>query len=373
MAKLGKTALKLFVLCTCLSFGLMFMAGISKAETTATPVITINPPFIKDLGGTNISLTVTVADVVDMNSYQVAIKYNGTVLNLTSAYYPDNYVFAGKPGVIPVEPMNGSTIDGLNYVFYGAGLLFGSVDVGSTPAVLFALNFTMGGSGASSLQIGTENKPIQVGLFAWDTKDTLLIDSNVETIPFSAFDGAVVVVGSNVAPVASFTIIGPPPQDNTSQLVLDGHPVPGRLTIQSYKGMNMTFDASASADSDGYLTAYDWNFGDGTLLNTTEPIVSYTYNETGPYTITLVVWDNGVNDPEFNISLPPLASTPTVGYVNVGLILAYYNWVPLEYAVLILAIAGLVFYVAKMSFNSYKSFRKKRLQQKMLDLKAGAR
>ena len=52
----------------------------------------------------------------------------------------------------------------------------------------------------------------------------------------------------------------------------------------------MTFDASASLDSNGTIESYDWDFGDGSSgsgMNTT-----HTYGATGSYIITLTVTDN---------------------------------------------------------------------------------
>jgi PKD repeat protein len=57
-------------------------------------------------------------------------------------------------------------------------------------------------------------------------------------------------------------------------------------------GEQVTFDASASADPDGTVVEYRWDFGDGTTT-TTSPTVSYTYSSGGSYTATLTVVDDG--------------------------------------------------------------------------------
>ncbi len=162
-----------------------------KAYAEPDAVIALSPSAVDARVGDNISIAVTVINATDLIEYQVAIKYNGTVLNLTAAYYPDNFIFAGQPSLIPVEPENGSTIDGFNYVVHGGALLYGSVNVNSTPAALYAMNFTVVDVGYSPLHIGTNADPIQVGLFSWNTVDTLLHDSNLQEIPFSTVDGAV--------------------------------------------------------------------------------------------------------------------------------------------------------------------------------------
>jgi PKD repeat protein/archaellum component FlaF (FlaF/FlaG flagellin family) len=102
----------------------------------------------------------------------------------------------------------------------------------------------------------------------------------------------------NVVPVASFTETA--------------HTVPTNELIN--------FDASASYDSDGTITSYNWDFGDG---NTATGItVSHTYSDNGSYSVTLTVTDNsGATDSadatKTIINRPPVASfTETAETVN---------------------------------------------------------
>ncbi len=52
----------------------------------------------------------------------------------------------------------------------------------------------------------------------------------------------------------------------------------------------ITFDASSSYDSDGDITEYRWDFGDGN--STIGKMVSYSYSSSGIYTVTLTVTDD---------------------------------------------------------------------------------
>lgn len=64
----------------------------------------------------------------------------------------------------------------------------------------------------------------------------------------------------------------------------------------------VTFDASDSNDIDGYITGYEWEFGDGTTETTDTPIVEHTYDEGGKKTVTLRVTDNdGASDDELSV------------------------------------------------------------------------
>ena len=55
---------------------------------------------------------------------------------------------------------------------------------------------------------------------------------------------------------------------------------------------NITFNASASYDPDGFINNYRWNFGDGNITTTTDKIITHFYSSTGKYNITLTVTDN---------------------------------------------------------------------------------
>jgi PKD repeat protein len=54
--------------------------------------------------------------------------------------------------------------------------------------------------------------------------------------------------------------------------------------------VTVTFDASASYDSDGTIVSYDWNFGDGNTGSGST--ASHEYTTAGDFTVTLTVTDN---------------------------------------------------------------------------------
>ncbi|MCK5560047.1 MAG: PKD domain-containing protein [Thermoplasmata archaeon] len=73
---------------------------------------------------------------------------------------------------------------------------------------------------------------------------------------------------STIAPVAKFTV----------------------SSAITGKNEKIYFDASDSYDPDGYITAYIWDFGNGDFDS--EPISTYSFSDTGNYSIILTVIDN---------------------------------------------------------------------------------
>jgi YVTN family beta-propeller protein len=57
-------------------------------------------------------------------------------------------------------------------------------------------------------------------------------------------------------------------------------------------GSATSFDASASSDPDGDVVRYQWDFGSGDSIVTSEPTVAHSYERPGTYTATLTVVDD---------------------------------------------------------------------------------
>jgi PKD repeat protein len=68
-------------------------------------------------------------------------------------------------------------------------------------------------------------------------------------------------------------------------------PPTARFTF-SCTGLTCHLDGSGSADSDGTITGYAWDFGDGTSTTTSGATVAHNYPRAGGYTVTLTVTDN---------------------------------------------------------------------------------
>ena len=75
---------------------------------------------------------------------------------------------------------------------------------------------------------------------------------------------------TNLPPVASFTF----------------------TPTNSFAGDVITFAAATSHDPDGYITTFEWDFGDGNTATGISP--THTYAQSGTYTVSLTVIDNNV-------------------------------------------------------------------------------
>ncbi len=84
-------------------------------------------------------------------------------------------------------------------------------------------------------------------------------------------------------------------------------PPVAHFVVASYQGGTVYFDATSSTGGDGTITAFHWNYGDGTQAND-DATVQYTYAATGTYTVTLTVTSSLTLSGTYSMSV-----SPTVG------------------------------------------------------------
>jgi PKD repeat protein len=67
---------------------------------------------------------------------------------------------------------------------------------------------------------------------------------------------------------------------------------PTAAFVVACSSLHCTLDASGSADRDGTIASYGWNFGDGNIGTVTTTSTTHDYPKAGNYTVTLTVTDN---------------------------------------------------------------------------------
>jgi PKD repeat protein len=88
----------------------------------------------------------------------------------------------------------------------------------------------------------------------------------------------------------------------------------------------VSFDASSSYDPDGTITAYNWDFGDGT--SATGPVTQHTYSSAAVYTVSLQVTDDKGETGISAKSINATGSVPDFEYnIEVGEISVDQQWV----------------------------------------------
>ncbi len=69
-------------------------------------------------------------------------------------------------------------------------------------------------------------------------------------------------------------------------------PIASATPTSGYAPLTVQFSSAGSNDADGTIVAYEWTFGDGSGVTSTEENPLYTYTSTGDYTATFTVWDD---------------------------------------------------------------------------------
>lgn len=82
-------------------------------------------------------------------------------------------------------------------------------------------------------------------------------------------------------------------------------------------GVAITFDGSASSDTDGTVTSYAWRFGDGG--SATGPTASRAYGAAGTYTVTLTIADDKAASTSATTTVTVTAPPPASGLTAIAL------------------------------------------------------
>lgn len=89
-------------------------------------------------------------------------------------------------------------------------------------------------------------------------------------------------------------------------------------------GIPVTVDASSSSDVEGASLTFQWDFGDGSTLVTTQPSITHTYATPGIFTVTLVANDGQLNSVPFTTQAT-IGNPGSGGRDDVDAFLSYVN------------------------------------------------
>ncbi len=167
---------------------IMMLACVAPSYSADTEYL-LAPASLKVLPGQAFTVDVRVNNVSSLFNWQLVTKYNGTIVNCTAAWVPDDNVFAGHPP-IHVDPiLNSATNDGYNYTIFGLSLS-GSDYVPFAEGTLCKLNFTALQYGQTALTLATVADPVMpVKIHPYDPASpppvySFLLNPNLEEMPF---------------------------------------------------------------------------------------------------------------------------------------------------------------------------------------------
>ena len=174
---------------------------------------------------------------------------------------------------------------------------------GTSPTTVRAKVWKAGTSEPANWQVTTTDttaalqQPGSVGL-------TLYLSSSATTTPL------VITIDDFIAGSATGGTVTPPPPPAEPANV-----VPVASFTSGVSGLSASVDGSGSSDSDGSITSFAWDFGDGTTAS--GATASREYAAAGTYTVTLTVTDNqgatGTTAKQVTVSAPDPGPNPDPG------------------------------------------------------------
>jgi hypothetical protein len=208
-----------------------------------------------------VTVNVTLNSVVNLNSWQIKVVFNSSVLVYSSMTIPSDNLLGPSGGWFQFQGSNGT-----GYLMVMLSLDPGQVVSGS--GTLCQISFNVTQSGMSPLTFASLGVPGPTG-------GTALLADSGNLIPFDPLNGN---VQASSGPIANFALIPLKPSVNRTAI----------------------FDASSSqvgwsSSIPGYapITSYIWNFGDGTPANTTSnSTIQHVFALVGNYTVALTVKDS---------------------------------------------------------------------------------
>ena len=215
-------------------------------------IVNTNGPFNNTVVTGPFSTSIVVLNVTNLHAWQFTLSFDPNLVSTSSGN-----VTLGPFWQFAINSQNGFDTIVVNQTSVTIALsLIQSYFGFDGTGVLATIHFT----------------PIATGTLPLHLSNTILLNSSLAQIPVITKDGVVII--QSIAPV-------------------DLPPV-ARFIFSPAKplvGQTVFFDGSSSFDPDGFITQWQWSFGDGlTIFN--GPQTFHSYNNPGNYTVTLTVTDN---------------------------------------------------------------------------------
>jgi len=228
----------------------------------------------------------------------------------------------GGGGPVGVAGSSGNAGTNLRRVVFDEGVV-----VNATPIAVAAASKTTGiaPETVDFSSNGSYDPEDVLAIFSWNFGDdsALSTQANPSHTYTSAgtYTAVLTVTDSDGANASASTAAIEIAANQLPVAVANGTPVSGKAPIV------VDFSSAGSADGDGSIVSYLWNFGDGSPTSTSsEP--SHTYSAQDTYTATLTVTDNkgGVGSASVTVTVSPnnvapevaITATPTFGKAPVA-------------------------------------------------------
>lgn len=276
------------------------ISGYVTVVNTITQLIEANIFVVANLGSLSITPDGSTVYVANFNFTADNVAIIDTATNTFTGYLSTGL----SPGALSITPdgtkgfIGNSLTDTVSVVDIATNTVTNSI---ALPA----------GSGPYGTSILPNGKAVYVANIYNDT--VTIIDVATETVTYtlnlaagsSPFwlaatpDSKTVYVAnlntSNVTPVDVLTNSVGPAIASVPGVIQDIVMSPDQAPVASFYAsaaiisQPVTFDASASLSPVGSIVNYQWNFGDGFVINTSSPIVNHTFTSAKKYTVSLTV------------------------------------------------------------------------------------
>jgi len=272
----------------------------------------------------------------DIQSWQFTLNYNSSILNGVRVTNGDLITTTKHPNATFIAGTFNNTAGKLSLTAAFFFFIVEPAPITSGPGTLATVTFTVVGIGASNITLGPQTKLIgYTGNGYGDPYD--IINGTMTNRIQHGFFTNVVTVDHSYSEVGNYTVTltvtddyGATNSTSANKMVVSpGAPVASFTYSPTtpYTDETVTFNATSSYDSDGYIVSYAWDFGDDT--NGTGNIATHSYTDDGTYTVILnVTDDDGLWDTaSANITVlnrPPVASfTESAETVLTGQVISF--------------------------------------------------